>query len=290
MVRTFAFLIALLYFTITSSAQTTATATADAEPPETVVAFSWKDSSKEDRTYVSIGTGGVKVGNNTEVFQHSEKRAALHFLMFDLGINALNDRTDYSGPAAQQYLQMDGDRKNTNLYSLRQLKSINVNLWPILLKLKLQGSKNQKISLYTGAGLQFYNFRFNKNISHLNETTPQVIHDSVQFSKNKLAFSYLSVPLMFNFKTRMGGDIWLNYGLGLIGGYRIDSWTKQISDERGKVKNHDPFDFQQFNLNLSGEIGVNDYIHLYGTYQISNLYSNSLAQHPYCIGIRFFGI
>lgn len=248
------------------------------------------DTTKKDKNYLSLGSGGLKVSSKKIDSINESRKVKVHFLMFDLGINALHDQTNYGSPAAQQYLQVGGDKKNSNLFSLRQGKSINVNIWPVLLDFRLLKSRNQKISLYTGAGLQLYNFKFNKDISYLNETSPMVIEDSVKFSKNKLAFAYVSVPLMLNFKTRLAGKFWVTYGVGVIGGYCFDSWTKQISDERGKQKNHDQFNFQKFNLNLSGEIGINGYIRFYGTYQVTNMYQNALSQNPYCIGIRFFGI
>jgi len=249
-----------------------------------------KEDTARNHTYVSLGTDGIKVSSKRLDSINQGRKVRLHFLMLDLGINALNDRTDYSSPAAQQYLQVPADKKNSSLFSLRQGKSINVNIWPVLMDIRLLKTRSQKISLYTGAGLQLYNFKFNKDITYLNNTSPMLIEDTVQFSKNKLAFAYVSIPLMVNFKTRMGGNFWVTYGVGVIGGYCFDSWTKQISDERGKQKNHDQFNFQKFNLNLSGEIGINGYIRFYGTYQVTNMYQNSLVQNPYCIGIRFFGV
>lgn len=247
-----------------------------------------KDSSKGG--YIAVGSGGVRISNKKMDSLSRSKRFHVHFISLDLGINALNDRTDYSSPAAQQYLQVPEDQKNANLFSMRAAKSVNVNVWPVLFDYTLFKSKGQKILLYSGVGMQFYNFRFTRNISYLNNTNPMVIQDSVSFSKNKLAFAYISVPLALNFKTRMAKGFWLTYGFGVIGGYAFDTWTKQISDERGKQKNHDQFNFQRFNLNLSGEIGVDNYIRLYATYQVTNMYQNSLVQNPYCIGIRFLGI
>lgn len=246
-----------------------------------------KDTSKEGG-YISVGEGGLLISKGKT--RKADKKFLVHYLMFDLGINALNDKTDYSSPAAQQYLQVPADKQNSNLFAMRTSKSINVNIWPVLFNYRLLKTKNQTISLYSGAGMQFYNFRFNKNISYLNETVPMVIEDSVIFSKNKLAFAYVSIPLMLNFKTRLAKGVNLVYGFGAIGGYAFDTWTKQISDERGKQKNHDQFNFQRFNLNLSGEIGISGYIRFYGTYQVTNMYKNSLVQNPYCIGIRFLGV
>lgn len=249
-----------------------------------------RDTAKKDGGYIALGSGGLKVSSKRIDSINQARRVSIHFLTLDLGINALHDQSNYGSAEAQQYLQVGADKKNSNLFSLRQGKSINVNIWPVLLDIRLFKSSNQRISLYTGAGMQLYNFKFNKDISYLNETVPMVIEDSVKFSKNKLAFAYVSIPVMLKFKTRLGGNFWITYGAGVIGGYCFDSWTKQISDERGKQKNHDQFNFQKFNLNLSGEIGINGYIRFYGTYQVTNMYQNGLNQHPYCIGIRFFGV
>lgn len=269
----------------------TVTLTEDQPDKSGMLVLGKKDSASKNTTYLSLGTGGVRVTSKRQDSINKRKTVEMHWLMFDLGINALNDRTNYNDAAAQQYLQVPDDKKNGNLFSLRQGKSINVNIWPVLMNIKLLQSRAQKISLYTGAGLQLYNFKFNRDISYVNETRPMVIEDNVRFSKNKLAFAYVSIPMMFNFKTRMGGsNLWLVYGFGAIGGYCFDSWTKQISDERGKQKNHDEFNFQKFNLNLSGEIGIDNYIRFYATYQVTNLYKDALVQNPYCIGIRFFGI
>lgn len=267
--------------------------------PEAGISDSVRHFTKNDSTaihpkdsglYIALGHGGIKVSNLKKGGPNEDKRFQVHFIMVDLGYNGLNDRTNYNSPAAQQYLQVPNDSKNSNLFSMRTSKSVNVNIWPVLFNYKLLKSHGQTISLYSGIGMQFYNFRFNKDISYLNITNPMIIEDSVKFSKNKLAFAYASVPLMLNFKTRITNGFNFVYGFGVIGGWAFDTWTKQISEERGKQKNHDQFNFQRFNLNLSGEIGIENYIRLYATYQVSNMYKNSLVQNPYCIGIRFLGI
>lgn len=283
MIRVVTFLVAMLVGSFFSFAQELNTAdTTNIKKP-----FSER---KPKGPYAIVGPGAVKLSSGKRDSLKEHRTVSTHFLMLDLGFNALQDGTNYGNQDVQQYLQVPDNKQNGNLYSLRQGKSINVNIWPVLLDINLLRSRSQKISLYTGAGLQIYNFRFNKDISHLNNSSPMVIDDSVKFSKNKLAFAYLSVPLMANFKTKVSNKLWVTYGVGVIGGYCFDSWTKQISDERGKQKNHDQFNFQKFNLNLSGEIGINGYIRFYGTYQVTNLYQNTMSQNPYAIGIRFFGV
>src|SRR5690606_27513586 len=102
--------------------------------------------------------------------------------------------------------------------------------------------------------------------------------------------TYLSMPFMLTAKSRLAENIWLVYGLGVSGGFRINSMQKQISDERGKQKNRDQFNFNNFNACLTGELGVDGYVRLFASYQLTPLHENALFHYPYSIGIRFFGI
>jgi hypothetical protein len=219
-----------------------------------------------------------------------DKTFSIEFGMIDLGVNVLHDKTDYTSPAAQAFLKVSPELKNENLFSLRNSKSINVNIYPVLAKWRVVHTEGQRIYLTAGVGLQMYNFRFNKNITYLNKTTPEVISDTILFTKNKLAFTYLSVPLMATFKTKLAPKAWLVYGVGITGGYRIDSWTKQVSGQFGKVKNHDSFNFSDFNSCLTAEIGLDNYFRLYASYQLTALQENALDQHPLCIGLRIGGM
>ncbi len=262
-----------------------------AEDKDAVLMVGKKDSTTKNSPYIGIGTGGVKISTKRQDSINKRKDRTNALADVGPGYQCASRQDQLCRPCCTAIPAGTRRQKEQQSVLLRQGKSINVNIWPVLMNIKLLQRKSQKISLYTGAGLQLYNFKFNKDISFINETTPKVIEDNVQFSKNKLAFAYASIPLMVNFKTRMGGsNLWLTYGFGAIGGYCFDSWTKQISDERGKQKNHDEFNFQKFNLNLSGEIGIDNYIRFYATYQVTNMFKDALTQNPYCIGIRFFGI
>src|SRR5690606_10418721 len=208
----------------------------------------------------------------------------------DVGINSLNDKTDYTSAAAQHFLQVPSDLKNENLFSLRVAKSVNVNIYPVVLKYRMVKTKTQRLYASVGLGLQIYNFRFSKPITYRNETMPTVVMDTVLFSKNKIALTYLSVPLMLTSKARMAKDLWLVYGVGVSGGFRINSIQKQVSDERGKQKERDQFNFNNFNACVNAELGIDGYVRLFASYQLTNLYEHSLEQYPYTIGIRFLGI
>lgn len=246
------------------------------------------DTSKKGHT-ISIGSNGIKIDEAVDSIRE-EKAFEIGFAGLDIGINTLRDNSNYASAAAQAFLNVDPALENENLFSLRTGKSINVNFWPVMFQQRLAKGENQKVYLSSGIGLQMYNFRFNKNISYLNNTQPEVYMDSVAFTKNKLGLTYLSIPLSLTFKTRLAKDAWLVYGFGITGGYRIASWTKQVSGDRGKQKNHDKYNFNDFNSCVTAELGLDGYFRLYASYQLTALHENALDQHPFCIGIRLLGI
>src|SRR5690606_40927274 len=71
-----------------------------------------------------------------------------------------SDLTDYTSAAAQHFLQVPSDLKNENLFSLRVAKSVNVNIYPVVLKYRMVKTKTQRLYASVGLGLQIYNFRF----------------------------------------------------------------------------------------------------------------------------------
>ena len=77
-----------------------------------------------------------------------------------------------------------------------------------------------------------------------------------------------------------------NLSAGVSAGYRIGSHTKQISDERGKIKDHNDFDLNDWRFAYIAELGLGP-VHLYGSYSINELFQDGLKQYPYTLGIRF---
>jgi hypothetical protein len=246
-----------------------------------------EDTTRRKNKSIAIGTDGVHIGDTGKFV---EKPFEIEFTVVDVGINTLQDKTNYAGAAAQGFLNTPDGMKNDQLFSLRTGKSWNVNVWPVMFKVRLLKTSGQKLYVSSGVGLQMYNFRFNKDISYLNNTTPEVFKDSVQFSKNKLGITYLSIPLSLTAKTKIAKKTWLIYSAGLTGGYRISSLTKQESGARGKQKNHDAFNFNDFNACVTGEIGVSGLFRIYASYQLTALHETALDQHPFSIGLRFGGV
>lgn len=236
----------------------------------------------------------VKVGN-IDSFIHKESRVEVGYFFFDFGLNFLRDMTNYNMPQPQSltenFANVPGEDINKNLMALRNGRSWNVDIYPVMVNFKLIRNPSFNLNLNTGLGLQIYNFRFKNNISFTEHPNSQIYLDNVSFTKDKLSIQYLAIPLMIDFKNKLDDKHWLVYGVGVQGGYRLSSWTKQVSGERGKEKNRDPFNFNDYNFSIVGEVGIDNWVKLYVNYQLTNIYNdnNSLLQYPVSFGIRLGG-
>ncbi len=231
--------------------------------------------------------------------REEKKRFSSSFAMFDLGFNMIQDNTDYTNPGLGSYLNIPAANRSKDLFALRTGKSVNVNIYPWMVKFKAVKTPGQRMYIATGVGLQIYNFRYDQPITYTKQPNT-IFMDNITFKKNKLALTYLNVPLMVTFKTRIHKDYkgrakhdeWLVYGVGITEGFLLNSITKQESSIRGKVKLHDQFGLADLNTCLTAEIGVEGILRLFASYQVTSMYGSGagLDQHPVSIGFRFGGI
>jgi len=114
-----------------------------------------------------------------------------------------------------------------------------------------------------------------------------IFRDSIEFSKNKLAADYLTVPLMLNFASNPENNKrGVSLSVGVSAGYLYSQRNKQKSSERGKWKNKGDYDMERFRLSYVAELGLGP-IRLYGSYSPKSMYERSLDIRPYNIGFRF---
>ena len=205
--------------------------------------------------------------------------------IIDLGFNNVNDNTIYGSAAANSYMVGVPSFTEEDM-KLRAGKSVNVNIWVFMQKLNLI---KHVVNLKYGLGVELFNFRYkkNNNISYKEANPPYIFRDTVQFSKNKLAADYVTIPLMLNFNTTpRSGNKGLSISAGVSAGYLYSNRNKQESNERGKEKEKGDIGLNRFKLAYVAELGLGP-VRLYGTYAITNLYDRGLDQQPYAVGIRF---
>ncbi len=243
----------------------------------------------------------IKVGNLIIIRKHKDNQSkpkeatvqkkpgkpsklSTNWGILDIGFANLRDETDYGSADAADYLKTTraGEKPFTkDDLNLRAGKTSNVNIWIVMQRWNIaKGYLNLKY----GVGIEMFNFRYENNVSY-HKSPAYIFRDSINFTKNKLYASYLTVPFMINVNTSPGRKKGLSFSGGVSAGYLIGSRNKQISAERGKVKVKGDFDLEPFRLAYIGELGIGP-IRLFGSYSMRPLHEHGLKQYPYSLGIR----
>lgn len=213
--------------------------------------------------------------------EYKKSNVSTNWMILDLGFSNVNDQTNYSSAATQAYFP--GGTKD--LMSIRNGKSINVNIWFFMQKVNLI---EHVLNLKYGLGLELNNYRYEKNIRYrydpINfiERDPQV----TSFSKNKLAADYITLPVMLNFNFAPKRKKTYGFSAGVSAGYLYAARQKMKSELRGKEKVKNDFNLEPWKISAIGEVNLG-VVNLYGSYALNNLHKNGLEQTPYNFGIRF---
>ena len=113
------------------------------------------------------------------------------WIIFDIGFTNYNDRTDYASAGTQQF----APGATSDWFRLRTGKSVDVNIWLFMQRINLI---KHVVNFKYGLGIELNNYRYEENIKFLVNPT-RVIMDTINYSKNKLALDYVTVPFMLNF-------------------------------------------------------------------------------------------
>lgn len=118
---------------------------------------------------------------------------------------------------------------------------------------------SRHLFLFTGLGITWNNYRFNNNIT-LSPTSSTVLAtvDTISYTKNKLATSYLVAPAMVEvfFGNRRYRSFHISGGMML--GYKLGSHTKQKYESDGKTvktKVRDDFNLNPFRASVRVSAG-----------------------------------
>ena len=236
------------------------------------------ENGKDGKNNVSIQIGGGKSSRKN-------KKITTNWGTVDIGFNNFSDKTDYNSAATQAFTGNATPAFSENDFTLKN-NSLNINVW--IVRQRMGISKDNKFNFTWAVGIETNNYKFENNVSFIKSAAPQYVkRDEIEFKKNKLATSYLTVPLMlgYNAKPNRGGFT-VNAGASI--GYLYSSRNKQISDQRGKEKNKGNFNLVAWKLSLVGEIGWGS-VKAYGSYTPKSIFKSGLDFQPYAVGIRLLG-
>lgn len=247
-----------------------------------------KNGKKDKDVNITMGRKNYEKKRNANV--------STNWWIVDLGFANYDDKTNYGATGGYLVNRPGYPALNANDFKLRTGKSVNVNVWIFMQRLNMI---KHHVNLKYGLGLELNNYRY-RTISPLSykeggqvpytstqTNAPFIFRDSVEFTKNKLAADYLTVPLMLNFTTNPNSkNKGLSISAGVSAGYLYSQRNKQKSSARGKDINKGDYDLERFKLSYVGEVGVGP-VRFYGSYSPKSLYKTSLDMRPYNFGIRF---
>jgi hypothetical protein len=203
-----------------------------------------------------------------------------NFGIVDIGFSNFKDNTVYNSLQTQQF----APTATEDWFQLRNGKSINVNVWFFMQRVNMI---KHVVNLQYGLGLELNNYMYETNIRY-NENPTQIYMDVIDYSKNKLAADYVTVPMMLNFNftpKQEKGYKKFGFSVGASAGYLYSSRQKYVSSETGKQKTKDDFDLRSVKLSYIAELQLGP-VKFYGSLAERSMYKKGLDHTPYNIGIR----
>ncbi len=188
------------------------------------------------------------------------------FARFDLGLATLIDNGSFTLSPENEFL------KN------RTWKTINVGFDVFQFGYRF----NEKFRMFMSAGFDWTHIRLKNDIIFDKNTIPLSWHESdIHYNKNRFSSSYLRIPLTFEHS--IGADRDFKVAYGPIGGFLLTGSQKFKSDEEGKHKVKDDFNYAKFRYGGFARIGYQSF-GVYAKYYFNDLFENSPAQE----GLRNF--
>lgn len=200
--------------------------------------------------------------------------------MFFVSISTFSQEKDTIKPDTKRYFANDQVIVDLNYdYWLNTPSNIKTSIFTLSSNVQLMFpiiGKNTNVSFAGGIGLGTYNIKSNAQIIDTNDVSLYyIIPDSINYKKNKLALSYIDIPLELRFRTNPTekGRSFKIY-IGAKAGILLSSHSKYKGDDINNpeefikykifaVKNLTPFRY-----GITAKIG-------YGKFMISGFYSLS---------------
>jgi len=156
-------------------------------------------------------------------------------------------------------------------------------------------SDKSPISFGLGLGYSRNNFYSNATLNRDLRTGAEVltpIPDGVKYNTNKLAFSYLNIPLEVRFRSANN----IRVALGLRSSLKIDAFTKFYGHnpdatiygpyDQLKIINHDISNAEKYAFELTARVGWK-FVSINGSYQLNSVFVADKGPqiNPYTLGV-----
>jgi len=138
---------------------------------------------------------------------------------------------------------------------------------------------NDRFRIFLSGGFDWTYIRLREDIDFLENTTPLTWeHSDIDYEKNRLTATYLRLPLTFEWRSKYYSGVGrLRFAAGPEGGFLIKGTQRFKSDELGKQKFKDDYNFTQFRYGAFARFGVGAF-GIYAKYYFNDLFENSPDQ------------
>jgi len=196
---------------------------------------------------MSVGIAGRDIVRNdsTRLTQASKGRfiGGITFTRVDLGFSRLVDNGSFTLSPENKFLNYKGGKTSTFSFDVVQF-----------------GYRfNPHFKVYVAGGFDWTHIRLRDDIT-IQKNKPELtyVEDDIHFSKNRFSSSYVHVPLNFELRTSENNNGKRFYFIvGPEIGFLLNGKVKQISEERGKQKFYDDYNFQSFRYGGTLRFGYN---------------------------------
>lgn len=223
-----------------------------------------QDSVKRKKYDINYGLG-VTIGekrDSTGKVDLSKGRfvGGITFTRLDIGFSRLIDNGSFSLSPTNDFLDYKGAKTSTVSFDVLQF-----------------GYRfNSNFKIYVAGGFDWTMIRLKNNIT-IQSNTPDLsyVNEPIIFSKNRFSNSYVHIPLNFELRTnenRRGNRFYVVFGPEI--GFLLNGKVKQISDERGKQKFKDDYNFAPFRYGGTFRIGYNS-LALFAKYYASDMFDTT---------------
>ena len=187
----------------------------------------------------------------------------------DLGLATLIDKGSFTLSPQNQFLRY------------RSWKTSNAGFDVLQMGVRFSDA----FKIYLSGGFDWTNIRLRDNITILpNQPVLTYRQDNIDYSKNRFSSTYLRLPLSFDFRTKEDADgKRFHFVIGPDAGFLLTASVKQISDENGKQKVNDTYNYATFRYGAFARVGYGSW-GFFAKYYLNNMFENSPEQD----GLRNF--
>ena len=213
---------------------------------------------------VTIGPVVVTTNNGDTVQRLDPNRArfvgGLTFTRLDIGFSKLIDNGQFDLSPTNEFLDYRAGKTSNLSFDIVQF-----------------GYRfNSNVKVYIAGGFDWTHIRLKKNIT-MQKDLQQLTYttDAINYTKNRFSSSYLHVPLNFEFRTgESDKGKRFYFVIGPEVGFLLNGKVKQISDEHGKVKVKDDYNFAPFRYGGTVRIGWNS-LAVFAKYYGSDMFDST---------------